>query len=289
MPYSTKPERKPLPEGEWRDYIAEIEQQNLYLAEADRLKNEFLNNMSHELRTPLNAIIGFSELLAEGIPRPLDPEQQQYARDILDAGKQLLGLVNDILTFSRSEAGELELHLETVVVEGFLERRIKAFQEVAERKNIQLNLSIEPGCTIFLADREYLRTIVDNLLSNAVKFTGPDGVVNVSARLLDAGLSYSGAVQSSVVAGRRVEIEIADNGIGIAAQDMERLFQPFRQVDGKLTRSASGAGLGLALMRRLVELHDGTLEVQSTPGVGSIFKVQLPWRAIDDFELISSR
>ncbi|MES2536108.1 MAG: CHASE domain-containing protein [Pseudomonadota bacterium] len=265
------------------EYVARVELQNARLAESDRVKTEFLNNMSHELKTPLNAIIGFSELLAEGIPQPLDPQQQEYAKEIMDAGKHLLNLINDILMYSRSEAGQLKLHPETVAVSAFMARRMKNFEAAAAQKDITLSLAIAPECTVFLADRNYLRTIIDQLLSNAIKFTPQGGQVSLSAALDDiedqpaqpGGIARTGRA-------RQIEIVIADTGIGIAAEDMERVFEPFTQADGKVTRQSGGTGIGLALIRRLVEGHDGTLVVDSAPGQGSKFRIRLPWADVDE-------
>jgi PAS domain S-box-containing protein len=255
------------------DYIAHIEKQNLRLAENDRLKTEFLNNMSHELKTPLNAIIGFSELLAAGIPRPLDPEQQEHAQDILDAGRQLFAQINAILTYGRSEAGQLELRPDLIALPSFLDERINAFNDAARAKDVTLSCSVAPECGNFFADRDYLRTIIDHLLSNAIKFTPQGGRVALHAARTDGRHAQREAPCSGML-----EISVADTGIGISPQERESLFQPFIQGDGKLTRRAGGAGLGLALASRLVKLHGGTLDVESAPAAGSTFTLRLPWR-----------
>lgn len=262
------------------EYIERIEQQNLRLAESDRLKMEFLNSMSHELKTPLNAIIGFSELLADGVPQPLSPEQQEYARDILGAGRHLFRLINEILIYSRSEADRLELRLGAVAVASFLDGRVKAVGDAAAAQGVALSVSVAPECGVFLADREYLCIIIDNLLSNAVKFTSPGGRIAVHAALTGDDRENGERAAHGRPWTRFIEIAVADTGIGIAPEKRKGLFQPFIQGDGTLTRRAGGAGLGLALARRLTALHGGTIDVASEPGVGSTFTVRLPWRDV---------
>jgi PAS domain S-box-containing protein len=252
------------------EYVNRIEQQNRQLEESARLKTEFLNNMSHELKTPLHAIIGFSELLTEGIPHPLDPEQRVFAQDILAAGRHLFDLIDQILTYSRGEDGPLELRLETVNVAPFLEARVKAFSDAAQGKGITVSLSVAPECDAFFAEPDYLRSIVDHLLSNAVKFTLAGGRVAVGARLV--------GMQPGASSEDLLEITVADNGIGISAHDMHRVFQPFMQADATVTRHVGGAGIGLALAQQLAKLHGGEIVAESEPGAGSIFKLILPWR-----------
>jgi len=247
-------------ERKLKDYVAQIEEQNLRLTEAARMKTAFLNTMSHELKTPLNAIIGFSELLAEGIPQPLPPGQRQQAQDILDAGRQLLALLSDILAYSRAEAGELKLELVPLDLQAFLPQRLQALRALAAAKKQAFTVNIDAGLGTLQADRDKLAQIVHNLASNAIKFTPEGGTIDFRVRR----------------DGDWLELAVADSGIGIAAADLPRLFQPFVQLDSGLTRREGGTGMGLALIRRLIELHGGTISVDSEPGRGSTFTVRLP-------------
>ncbi|MDB5840143.1 MAG: hypothetical protein JWQ23_2095 [Herminiimonas sp.] len=264
------------------EYIELIEAQNGRLLENDREKTEFLDNMSHELKTPLNAIIGFSELMVEGIPQALDPEQKIYSEQILEAARHLLELIQNILTYTGSGAGHFSLHLDTVDVAPFLARRLETFRAAAVKKNIALSLSVMPECTVFHAEREYMRTVIDNLLCNAIKFTPEGGRVSLTAAMITAAESPDDTTlrESPCMAinGCCVEIKVTDTGIGITKENLARLFLPFVQIDGKFTRMAGGAGLGLALVRSLVECHGGTVDAESTVGQGSTFRIRLPWR-----------
>ncbi len=243
--------------------LAQIEHQNLRLAEAARMKTEFLNTMTHELKTPLNAIIGFADLLASGIPQPLPPEQRVHAQDILDAGRQLLALLSDILAYSRLDAGELKLEPAPVDLAAFLPPRLAALRARAQAKEQTFSIDFDPSAAgIVLVDRDKLLQIVRQLVDNAIKFTPSGGAVALHVRRQ----------------GRWLEIAVIDNGIGIAAADQPRLFLPFVQLEGGLARSAGGVGLGLALARRLAQLHDGDILAQSTTGQGSTFTLRLPWR-----------
>ena len=229
------------------------------LEAASRHKSDFLATMSHELRTPLNAIIGFSEVLHEQMFGGLNERQVAYVRDVLEAGRHLLSLINDVLDLAKIEAGRMELELSEVVVPDVLRSAVSMLFERASRNGIALTVTTEPAEIEITADERRLRQIVFNLLSNAVKFTPPDGRVDVSARLDDG----------------QVEIAVADTGPGIPAEDLEMIFEEFEQtVDGK--KEEEGTGLGLPLSRKLVELHGGRLWVESEVGRGSTFRVRLP-------------
>jgi signal transduction histidine kinase len=230
------------------------------LETASRHKSDFLATMSHELRTPLNAIIGFSEVLHEQMFGELNERQLGYVDDVLAAGKHLLSLINDVLDLAKIEAGRMELELSQVAVTDVLRGAVSMYSERANRGGVELNLTAEPDEITITADERRLRQIVFNLLSNAVKFTPADGRIDVSARL----------------EGGHVEVGIADTGPGIAAQDLETIFEEFEQTsEGK---QAEGTGLGLPLSRKLVELHSGSLWAESTPGRGSTFRFTLPIR-----------
>jgi signal transduction histidine kinase len=231
------------------------------LEAASRHKSDFLATMSHELRTPLNAIIGFSEVLNEQMFGELNERQLAYVRDVLEAGRHLLSLINDVLDLAKIEAGRMELDLTEVAVPDVLRSAVSMHSERAERGGIALALTTEPNEITIDADERRLRQIVFNLLSNALKFTPADGRIDVSARLDDG----------------RVEIAVADSGPGIAAEDHAAIFEEFEQAtDGK--KHEEGTGLGLPLSRRLVELHGGRLWVESEVGRGSTFRFTLPVR-----------
>jgi signal transduction histidine kinase len=230
------------------------------LETASRHKSDFLATMSHELRTPLNAIIGFSEVLHEQMFGELNERQLAYVDDVLQAGRHLLSLINDVLDLAKIEAGKMELELSQVALPELLRSAVSMHSEQASRGDVELRLLAEPEQITINADERRLRQIVFNLVSNAVKFTPADGRVDVSARLEDG----------------QVEIAVADTGPGIAADDLETIFEEFEQAgDG---RQADGTGLGLPLSRKLVELHGGRLWVQSEVGHGSTFRFTLPVR-----------
>jgi len=247
----------------------EIEVKNRHLERADRLKSEFLANMSHELRTPLNAILGFSELLLEQFYGPVNGEQSEYLRSISSSGEHLLALINDILDLSKIEAGRMELDVEAINVPALLESSIAIVREKAHHADVSITLDVGDTCTLD-ADPRKVKQILFNLLSNAVKFTPAGGSVTIAAR-----------TASRADAGAGVEFIITDTGIGISTADQTKLFREFTQVDGSLSRRHEGTGLGLALTKRLVDLHGGQIDVQSAPGIGSAFTVWLPLVAVD--------
>jgi signal transduction histidine kinase len=231
------------------------------LETASRHKSDFLATMSHELRTPLNAIIGFSEVLHEQMFGELNERQLAYVNDVLAAGRHLLELINDVLDLAKIEAGRMELTLSDVAIPDLLRSAVSMHSERADRAGVTLGLTTDPAEIRIAADERRVRQIVFNLLSNAVKFTPADGRVDVSARL----------------DGDHVEIDVADTGPGIAAGDLEKIFEEFEQAgDGK---KEEGTGLGLPLSRKLVELHGGRLWAESRPGHGSTFHFTLPVEA----------
>jgi signal transduction histidine kinase len=233
------------------------------LEATSRHKSEFLANMSHELRTPLNAVIGFSEVLHEQMYGELNEQQLEYVEDVLDAGRHLLALINDVLDLSKVEAGHMELELTDVSLSETLERGLTMNAERAGRGGLTLDLDVSPKEIVVRADERRLRQVVFNLLSNAVKFTPPDGRVDVTAQVSD-GI---------------VEVAVADTGPGIDAAEQEAIFEAFQQGRrGNVAGRSEGTGLGLPLARRFVELHGGRLWVESTPGRGSTFRFTLPVR-----------
>jgi signal transduction histidine kinase len=236
--------------------------------------------MSHELRTPLNAIMGFSEMLKDGLLGVLTDRQRNSASAIFDSGTHLLSLINDILDLSRIEAGKMTLELEKTEVDDLLSNSAMMLRARAIAHRIDLKVeskSVDPVSV----DRRKARQIIDNLLSNAVKFTPDGGAVALHARRVSEaqweGMQKVGNGPQHDTHGF-LEIGVIDTGIGIAAADMGRLFQPFSQLDSGLARKHEGSGLGLALVKQLVELHGGALAVRSRPGHGTTFKVWLPYR-----------
>jgi signal transduction histidine kinase len=245
--------------------VRELQQRETDLAdardqavEASRLKSQFLANMSHELRTPLNSIIGFSELLADGIPGPLNEGQSRCVADVHDSGKQLLGLINDLLDLSKIEAGRMDLDSQDFVLAPVLGAAINAMRPLADQDGLVLEIALPAPDLVARGDPGRVRQVLNNLLSNAVKFTDKGGRVTLRTRRIDD----------------RVEVMIEDTGIGLPAEEQEAIFDEFHQAEGN--HSFEGTGLGLALCQRLLALMDGTIRVDSTPGVGSVFSFTLP-------------
>lgn len=234
------------------------------LHEANRLKSEFLANMSHELRTPLNGILGFSELLVDELPGPLNAKQREYVHDILGCGRHLLRLINDVLDLSKVEAGKMELFPEVFAVTDAVAEVCTVVNAQAHKKSIRVATDIADDLPAVLLDRQKFKQVLFNLLSNAVKFTEEGGEVGVEAMLDDSAKPP------------QLRVAVRDTGIGIAPEQMGRLFQAFQQLDSGSARRYEGTGLGLALTRKLVELQGGRIGVDSAPGQGSRFTVWLP-------------
>jgi len=228
--------------------------------EANQAKSKFLANMSHELRTPLNAIIGFSEIMESGMFGPLGADKyQEYCKDIHSSGEYLLDVINDVLDMAKIEAGRIRLDFEDLALDPLLNEAMRVVSARARDKQLALTARVSPDLSL-RADRRALKQIVLNLLSNAVKFTPAGGQVTVRAR----------AVNQCIVLG------IADTGIGIAPEALQRLGRPFEQVESQLTKSHQGSGLGLAISKSLVELHGGRMSIRSTVGRGTMVLVRLP-------------
>jgi signal transduction histidine kinase len=242
--------------------FTEIQDKTEQLEIANRHKSEFLANMSHELRTPLNAVIGFSEVLLERMFGEVNEKQEEYLQDILSSGKHLLSLINDILDLSKIEAGRMELEALPFDLPAALDNALTLIKERAARNSITLGVNVDPRIGEVVADERKVKQVLLNLLSNAVKFTPEGGTITMSA----------------VLNGGTVEIAVADTGIGIAPEDQATVFEEFRQVGTDYARKREGTGLGLALARRLVELHGGALTLQSELGKGSTFTFTIPVR-----------
>jgi len=241
---------------------AELRNANQALAKASRLKDEFLASMSHELRTPLHAILSYAELLQEGIYGILNERQLRSLRDLEEVGKHLLALINDLLDVSRIEADKLELELGEVKIADICAASLRFIQQGADQKNLQIAMNFDQRLTTMEADERRLKQILTNLLNNAVKFTPTGGQIGLDVTAIDQLT--------------KVQFVIWDSGIGIEAENLERIFQPFVQVDARLSRNYSGAGLGLALVDRLTKLHGGAVYATSEVGKGSRFTVSIP-------------
>lgn len=268
-----------------------LAQKNQQLAEASRLKSEFLASMSHELRTPLNAIIGFSEVLKDGLLGELAPDQHEYITDIYGSGQHLLALINDILDLSKIEAGKMTLDLSDQSVDRLLGDSLVVVRSAAAARGIGLAADLVDGSGLLQVDARKVRQILYNLLSNAVKFTPDGGSVSLrAARVPRSALAWEpDGVGPHAMAQVRMpvpandfafflEISVSDTGVGIGPEDAPRLFHAFTQLDSSLARASDGTGLGLALVMRLAQLHGGTVGMRSAPGQGSCFTVWLPWR-----------
>lgn len=249
------------------------------LERASRLKSEFLASMSHELRTPLNSILGFADLLQRQTAGSLLPRQQLHVQAIEKSGQHLLQLINDILDLSKIEAGKADFELASVSIPDLCSQCLKMIQLRAEKKRLALSLELDYRLKEVLLDERRVRQILINLLSNAVKFTPEGGTVKLGGRL-----AYGCQLKKEFRPDRSpincstpyLCLEVIDNGIGIPEDKLHLLFRPFQQIDSSLTRRHEGTGLGLALTKRLAELHGGTVSVESQENQGSTFRVWLP-------------
>jgi CheY-like chemotaxis protein/nitrogen-specific signal transduction histidine kinase len=235
------------------------------LLRVTQIKEEFLATMSHELRTPLNAILGCTEALQEEVLGPLNERQLKSLSTIKRSGQRLLSLINDILDVSKIEAGEVALDINTIAVLPLCDSSLASIQQQAADKEIQLDLQVSSAIVNIAVDEQRMRQVLINLLSNAVKFTAARGQITLSVNQA-AGVEENGAI----------DFAVTDTGIGIASADQDKLFQPFVQLDSKLNRQYAGAGLGLAFVKQIVELHGGRVLLQSELGQGSCFTVRLP-------------
>jgi hypothetical protein len=247
-----------------RERTSQLQEAKNRAESAARAKSDFLASMSHELRTPLNGIIGFAEFMIDGKPGPLNDKQKEYLGDVLASGRHLLQLINDLLDLSKVESGKMPLFPEAFHIADAIEEVCAVMKPLAQPKNIAITTIIEPPLDVVTFDEQKIKQVLYNLLSNAVKFTGDGGQVQISAAIRDAS---------------RLVLRVSDNGIGIKAEDMARLFTDFEQLDAGIARRHTGTGLGLALTRRLVELHGGAINVESDFGKGSTFTVVLPFAA----------
>lgn len=246
-----------------QERTAELSSANAELAKAAKMKDSFLASMSHELRTPLNAVLNISETLQEQVFGPLNPKQLHLAHTIEESGRHLMALINDILDLSKIGAGKLELVWDTIPVKILCDTTIKLIEESARKKNLIVSTNIDPSVKFIRGDQRRMKQVLLNLLNNAIKFTPSGGSISL------------------IVWGDRnrqqVRFTISDSGIGISEEDIKLLFRPFTQLDNGLSRQYEGTGLGLALVYHLVQLHGGSIQVESKANIGSSFTVVLRW------------
>ena len=251
--------------GRIEELNANLEDANVQIKEVSRLKSEFLANMSHELRTPLNSILGFSEILKDNLAGALTEEQRVESLEAIHAsGEHLLQLINDVLDMSKIEAGRMDLILEETVVDSAFREVLTVVKALAGKKGIELTIAVEPEDLMIYADKGKIKQILYNLLSNAIKFTPEAGAISVEAKLRQQA--------------QDMMVTVTDNGVGIPTEHIDKIWGEFYMVQGEHQKQ-KGTGLGLALVKRLVELHGGTITVTSKEGKGSTFTFTVPLQA----------
>jgi two-component system sensor histidine kinase BarA len=240
--------------------IGQLSEKNIELFRANKLKSEFLANMSHEFRTPLNAILGFAELLREKPAADIE-KSKRYAENIMTSGRSLLLMINDLLDLAKAEAGKITLHLERASIQQLCEGLSSFFLPLVEKKKLTLETEVAPEIPLVHTDVGKVQQILYNLLSNAIKFTPEDGRIIIRA-----------SMPSDVT----VRISVTDTGCGIPLEHQDKIFEKFRQLDGSITRLGDGTGLGLAICKQLTELLVGSIGLESQPGKGSTFWLEIP-------------
>lgn len=245
--------------------FSELQETNADLSRASQLKSEFLANMSHELRTPLNAILGFSEILIDQTFGELNERQSRYLNNINNSGRHLLDLINDILDLSKIEAGKMEMQAEPFRLDGALQEVYTIIEPLGAKKELTITLDYEEAPQRIVADRLRFKQILYNIMSNAVKFTPETGTVTVRAW-----------GEPDAQGNTQIYISVQDTGIGIPPDQLERIFDVFHRLDRGYRSATEGTGLGLALVRRFVQLHGGEVTVTSEQGQGSTFTIQIP-------------
>ena len=245
-----------------KERTAELELEKEHAESADRLKSAFLATMSHELRTPLNSIIGFTGILMQERPGPLNAEQKKQLGMAQNSARHLLSLINDVLDISKIEAGQLKVSIETFALPEIILKVAESCKPMAQKKNLNITVSIADEINFIQSDKLRVQQILINLVNNAIKFTDEGGIA------IDASIR-----------GTFVLIRVKDSGIGIEKEQIEQLFKPFIQIDTGLTRKHEGTGLGLSICKKLLILLNGSIEVESRFGAGSIFTVSLPFKS----------
>jgi signal transduction histidine kinase/CheY-like chemotaxis protein len=254
---------------------AQLQRTNQELARATRLKDEFLANMSHELRTPLNAILGMTEGLQEQVFGKISDRQLKALQAIESSGSHLLELINDILDLSKIAAGQIELDCALTSVNHLCQSSLTFIRQQAMQKRIQIHTKIQTNLPDLLVDERRIRQALINLLSNAVKFTPAEGNITLEVSRIRSITSFP--EENKEEAKEYLKIEVIDTGIGIAAENIQKLFKPFVQIDSALNRQYEGTGLGLSLVKQMVELHGGKVGLTSELGIGSRFFIELPY------------
>ncbi len=243
------------------DKIAELSERNIELFKANKLKGEFLANISHEFKTPLNAILGFAEIIREK-PEKLSKERgRRYAENIIDGGKRLLNMINDLLDLAKTEAGKMELRIEKISVPALCKAVVGSFSALTKKKRIKVKLLMDNNIPELLTDAGKVQQILYNFLSNSVKFTAERGRIEIRANMLDD---------------QTVRIAVTDTGCGISGPDKEKIFEKFRQADGSITRESTGSGLGLAISKELASMLAGSIGMESEPDKGATFWLDIP-------------
>jgi PAS domain S-box-containing protein len=255
----------------------ELHKTNRELARLTKLKDEFLANISHELRTPINAILGMSESLDEGVYGCLHQQQKDALTTIERSGKHLLSLINQILDVAKIQSGTMPLKLSVVSVQDLCRQSLALLEPQAMKKQIQLNLQIANNITEIVVDPMLLKQALINLLSNAVKFTPKSGTVTLEVKLDSQGKNYQLETRKLKTSIPQIIFTVTDTGIGIPSTKIDSLFQPFIQLDSQLNRQYEGTGLGLTLVKQIVEMHQGKIIVNSVLGHGSSFTMKLPY------------
>jgi signal transduction histidine kinase len=246
---------------------SEIEDKGRALELASQHKSQFLANMSHELRTPLNAVLGFTEMLTDGLYGELPAKAAGALERIQANGRHLLGLINDVLDLSKIEAGQLTLGLNDYSMAQVVQSAVASTESLARAKGLALTTSLADGLPQGFGDERRLTQVLINLVGNAIKFSDT-GSVEVTVKAVDGVF----------------DVAISDTGPGIAPEDQAKIFEEFQQVDNSITRKKGGTGLGLAIAKRLIEMHGGTIGVESVLGRGSTFRIKLPARAAEHAE-----
>lgn len=270
--------------------LGELAETNVALYEANKMKGEFLANVSHELRTPLNSITGFAEVLRDTLPETNDDraeKRRRYLNNIIVSSRHLLDLINDLLDLAKIEAGRMEVRIATMNVRDTAEGLVNLVRPQAEKAEVNLRTRVPPNLPSVDTDPGKVQQILFNLLSNAIKFTPTGGTVTMSAELVDIrGRSLAPADVTDEVNGF-LRISIADTGPGIAAEDHERIFEKFTQLDLSVTKEHGGTGLGLTISRDLARLLHGRIELDSEPGQGATFRLVIPMRYEEDLRSVS--
>ncbi len=246
--------------------LGEMEARNVALYESNKLKSQFLANVSHELRTPLNAIIGFAEILQDQAQTRNDAKAIRYTHNVMESGKLLLRIINDLLDLARLEAGKVELHIEIFSFDEIAQALINIIRQQCEEKSLTINLNINKNIPMIETDAGKVQQILFNLLSNAVKFTPPGGKINIDAKYIEDGPLEG------------IEVFVTDTGCGIAKEDRDKIFEKFRQLDGSVTRQHGGVGLGLAIVKELLDILGGNITIEDARTKGARFRVFIPIR-----------